>query len=72
MAISRPNLCLQLPFSGIDDASFLTVNTVDSLHPSLSHFHFGTCLQYQPYRYADYAVCDVMQDVDPVNNHYNY
>ena len=44
MAISRPKLCLQLQFSGIDNAEFLTVNTEDSLHPSLSHFNFGTML----------------------------
>ena len=72
MAVYRPNLYMQLSFSGVDDAEFVTVNTVHSLHPSLSHFHFGTCLHYQPYRYADCAVCDVMQYVDPVNNHYNY
>ena len=60
---------MQLPFYDIDDTEFLTLNSSELLHECDLN---STCLSYQPYRYADYNVCDAMHDVDPVNNHYNY
>ena len=69
MAVTQHRSLLQLPFYGIEDTEFVTLNSSELLHECDLN---GTCLSYQPYRYADYNVCDVMQDVDPVNNHYKY
>ena len=69
MAVTQHRSLLQLPFYGIEDTEFVTLNSSELLHECDLN---GTCLLYQPYRYADYNVCDVMQDVDPVNNHYKY
>ena len=69
MAVTQHRSLLQLPFYDIDDTEFVTLNSSELLHECDLN---GTCLSYQPYRYADYNVCDVMQDVDPVNNQYKY
>ena len=68
MAVTQHRSLLELPFYDIDDTEVLTLNS-ELLHECDLN---GTCLSYQPYRYADYNVCDAMHDVDPVNNHYNY
>ena len=69
MAVTQHRCLLQLPFYDIDDTEFLTLNSSELLHECALNC---TCLSYQPYRYADYNVCDAMHDVDPVNNHCNY
>ena len=68
MALTQHRSLLELPFYDIDDTEVLSLNS-ELLHECDLN---GTCLSYQPYRYADYNVCDAMHDVDPVNNHYNY
>ena len=69
MAVTQHRSLLQLPFYDIDDTEFVTLNSSELLHECDLNC---TCLSYQPYGYADYNVCGVMQDVDPVNNHYKY
>ena len=68
MAVTQHRSLLELPFYDIDDTELLTLNS-ELLHKWDLN---GTCISCQPYRYADYNVCDAMRDVDPVNNHYNY
>ena len=56
MAVTQHRCLLQLPFYDIDDTEFLTLNSSELLHECDLN---GTCLSYQPYRYADYNECDL-------------
>ena len=57
MAVTQHRSLLELPFYDIDDTEVLTLNS-ELLHECDLN---GTCLSYQPYRYADYNECDAMR-----------
>ena len=55
MAVTQHRSLLELPFYDKDDTEVLILNS-ELLHECDLN---GTCLSYQPYRYADYNVCEL-------------